>query len=103
MRWVGDGTAITEEECDQWLEVTARNFPIVTSNHLVQWELAKRGFGTALSGDVHVLHERAETRDHGHEEDARHFHDKWGRLRAEAEGVAIGREELDAWSPEPLP
>lgn len=25
MRWVGDGTAITEEECDRWLEVTARN------------------------------------------------------------------------------
>jgi RimJ/RimL family protein N-acetyltransferase len=32
MRWVGDGTAITEEECDQWLEVTARN-------------LATRGYG----------------------------------------------------------
>lgn len=32
MRWVGDGTAITVEECDQWLEVTARN-------------LATRGYG----------------------------------------------------------
>lgn len=26
MRWVGDGSAIDEAECDQWLEVTERNF-----------------------------------------------------------------------------
>ena len=28
--------------------VTAANFPIVTSNHLVQWELAKRGQGICM-------------------------------------------------------
>ena len=25
MRWVGDGTAITEEECERWFDVTAEN------------------------------------------------------------------------------
>ena len=30
------------------LHLTARNFPIVTSNHLVQWELAKRGLGICV-------------------------------------------------------
>jgi DNA-binding transcriptional LysR family regulator len=28
--------------------VTAKNFPIVTSNHLVQWELAKHGLGICV-------------------------------------------------------
>ncbi|MCA9716337.1 MAG: LysR family transcriptional regulator [Myxococcales bacterium] len=30
------------------LPVTPRNFPIVTGNHLVQWELAKRGLGICI-------------------------------------------------------
>ena len=30
------------------LRVTAKNFPIVTSNHLVQWELAKQGLGVCV-------------------------------------------------------
>lgn len=30
------------------LELTPRNFPVVTSNHLVQWELAKRGLGVCV-------------------------------------------------------
>ena len=44
MRWVGDGRAITEAECVQWLEVTANNY-------------RQRGYGMAAlvdreSGDV---------------------------------------------------
>jgi DNA-binding transcriptional LysR family regulator len=30
------------------LELTTRNFPIITSNHLVQWELCKQGVGVAI-------------------------------------------------------
>jgi len=30
------------------LPVTAKSFPIVTENHLVQWELAKRGLGICI-------------------------------------------------------
>lgn len=30
------------------LPVTAKNFPIVTANHLVQWELAKQGLGVCV-------------------------------------------------------
>jgi len=30
------------------LRLTAKNFPIVTSNHLVQWELAKQGLGVCV-------------------------------------------------------
>lgn len=30
------------------LEVTAKNFPIVTENHLVQWELCKQGVGICI-------------------------------------------------------
>ncbi|HWB78281.1 MAG TPA: LysR family transcriptional regulator [Nannocystaceae bacterium] len=30
------------------LELTTRNFPIVTENHLVQWELAKQGVGICI-------------------------------------------------------
>lgn len=33
------------------IDVTAKNFPIVTSNHLVQWELAKRGVGICIVMD----------------------------------------------------
>jgi DNA-binding transcriptional LysR family regulator len=28
--------------------VTTRNFPIITSNHLVQWEMAKQGLGICI-------------------------------------------------------
>lgn len=67
------------------------------------WELAKRGFGTALTGDVHVKHEHAEKQNRWLEENMRHFHDKWGRYPTEEEVVAITREEFDAWVREPLP
>lgn len=30
------------------VEVTTRNFPIIASNHLVQWELAKQGVGICI-------------------------------------------------------
>lgn len=30
------------------LELTPRNFPVVTGNHLVQWEMAKRGLGVCV-------------------------------------------------------
>lgn len=30
------------------LELTPKNFPIVTDNHLVQWELAKQGVGIRI-------------------------------------------------------
>lgn len=33
------------------LELTARNFPIVSDNHLVQWELAKHGVGICIVMD----------------------------------------------------
>lgn len=33
------------------LELGARNFPIVTDNHLVQWELAKQGVGICIVMD----------------------------------------------------
>lgn len=33
------------------LELTAKNFPIVTDNHLVQWELAKEGVGICIVMD----------------------------------------------------
>lgn len=33
------------------LELSARNFPIVTDNHLVQWELAKQGVGICIVMD----------------------------------------------------
>lgn len=33
------------------MEVTPKNFPIVTDNHLVQWELAKRGIGICIVMD----------------------------------------------------
>jgi DNA-binding transcriptional LysR family regulator len=33
------------------IEVTAKNFPIITDNHLVQWELAKRGLGICIVMD----------------------------------------------------
>lgn len=33
------------------LELTARNFPIVSENHLVQWELAKHGVGICIVMD----------------------------------------------------
>jgi DNA-binding transcriptional LysR family regulator len=33
------------------LELTPRNFPIVTENHLVQWELAKEGVGICIVMD----------------------------------------------------
>ncbi len=33
------------------LQVTAKNFPIVTDNHLVQWELAKQGIGICIVMD----------------------------------------------------
>ena len=33
------------------LELTAKNFPIITSNHLVQWELAKKGVGICIVMD----------------------------------------------------
>jgi DNA-binding transcriptional LysR family regulator len=33
------------------LELTPRNFPIVTDNHLVQWELAKQGAGICIVMD----------------------------------------------------
>lgn len=33
------------------LELTAKNFPIVTNNHLVQWELAKEGVGICIVMD----------------------------------------------------
>lgn len=33
------------------LQVTAKNFPIVTDNHLVQWELAKAGVGICIVMD----------------------------------------------------
>jgi DNA-binding transcriptional LysR family regulator len=33
------------------LELTPRNFPIVTDNHLVQWELAKQGVGICIVMD----------------------------------------------------
>ncbi|MEQ1569931.1 MAG: hypothetical protein ABMA64_30135 [Myxococcota bacterium] len=35
------------------LSLTTRNFPIVTANHLVQWELAKHGLGICvMMGEV---------------------------------------------------
>ena len=33
------------------MELTPRNFPIVTDNHLVQWELAKQGLGICIVMD----------------------------------------------------
>jgi DNA-binding transcriptional LysR family regulator len=33
------------------LHLSARNFPIVTDNHLVQWELAKNGVGICIVMD----------------------------------------------------
>lgn len=33
------------------LELTPKNFPIVTTNHLVQWELAKQGVGICIVMD----------------------------------------------------
>ncbi|WP_437628082.1 LysR family transcriptional regulator [Sorangium sp. So ce1151] len=33
------------------VEVTHRNFPVVTDNHLVQWELAKQGVGICIVMD----------------------------------------------------
>lgn len=33
------------------IELTPQNFPIVTSNHLVQWELAKQGVGICIVMD----------------------------------------------------
>lgn len=33
------------------LELTAKNFPIVTDNHLVQWQMAKRGLGICIVMD----------------------------------------------------
>jgi DNA-binding transcriptional LysR family regulator len=33
------------------IELTAKNFPIVTNNHLVQWELAKQGVGICIVMD----------------------------------------------------
>jgi len=33
------------------VEVTAKNFPIITDNHLVQWELAKQGIGICIVMD----------------------------------------------------
>jgi DNA-binding transcriptional LysR family regulator len=33
------------------LELTPRNFPIITENHLVQWELAKQGVGICIVMD----------------------------------------------------
>ena len=35
----------------QGLEVTRENFPITTGNHLVQWELCKRGVGVCIMMD----------------------------------------------------
>lgn len=33
------------------VELTPKNFPIVTENHLVQWEMAKRGMGVCIVMD----------------------------------------------------
>ena len=33
------------------LELTPKNFPIITDNHLVQWELAKQGVGICIVMD----------------------------------------------------
>lgn len=33
------------------IEVTSRNFPVVTDNHLVQWQLAKQGVGICIVMD----------------------------------------------------
>nr|WP_293257143.1 LysR family transcriptional regulator [Nannocystis sp.] len=33
------------------LELSAKNFPIITDNHLVQWELAKQGLGICIVMD----------------------------------------------------
>jgi DNA-binding transcriptional LysR family regulator len=33
------------------IEVTSKNFPIVTDNHLVQWEMAKHGLGICIVMD----------------------------------------------------
>jgi DNA-binding transcriptional LysR family regulator len=33
------------------IEVTRKNFPIITDNHLVQWEFAKRGLGICIVMD----------------------------------------------------
>lgn len=33
------------------IDLTRRNFPIVTSNHLVQWEMAKQGIGVCIVMD----------------------------------------------------
>ncbi len=67
------------------------------------WQLRDRGFSTALTGDVHVLHEHAAKVNRWLEENMRTFHEKWGRLPAEDDIVAITREAFDAWTPEPLP
>lgn len=39
------------------LVLTPANFPIVTSNHLVQWELVKRGAGIGIFPDAVARHE----------------------------------------------
>lgn len=44
------------------VDVTARNFPVITDDHLVQWEMARRGLGICIVmeqvGDAEPLVER---------------------------------------------
>lgn len=48
---------------ERGFQVTLRNFPVITENHLVQWELVKHGLGigfmTEYVGDAEPMVERA--------------------------------------------
>lgn len=58
-----DNDAYVEALNARGLALTARNFPVITANHLVQWELVKQGVGIGVMmtrvGDAEPLVRRA--------------------------------------------